>query len=60
LPGDETHSENEEETMPEVVKLHPPIDNGVTPTDPNFTGGVLVCLCSSRPVKQQFTPLALV
>ena len=37
--------------MPEVEKLHPAIDNGVKPIDPNFTGGVLVCLCSSRPVK---------
>jgi len=37
--------------MPEVVKLHPAIDDGVKPTDPKFTGGVLVCLCSRRPVK---------
>jgi hypothetical protein len=40
-----------EETMPESVKLHPQIDGGVKPTDPGFGGGVLVCLCQSRPVK---------
>lgn len=37
--------------MSEAVKLHPAIDGGVKPTDPNFAGGVLVCLCQSRPVK---------
>ena len=37
--------------MPETVKLHPKIDGGVTPTDPAFAGGVLVCLCQSKPVK---------
>jgi S-(hydroxymethyl)glutathione synthase len=41
----------EEETMPEAVKLHPAIDAGVKPTDPNFAGGTLVCLCATRPVK---------
>jgi S-(hydroxymethyl)glutathione synthase len=39
----------EEENMAE--KLHPGIDGGVKPTDPNFAGGTLVCLCQSRPVK---------
>ena len=34
-----------------MEKLHPEIDGGVKPTDPNFAGGVLVCLCQSRPVK---------
>ena len=37
--------------MPEAEKLHPAIDGGVKPTDPNFAGGTLVCLCETRPVK---------
>src|SRR5208283_865388 len=37
--------------MPETEKLHPAIDAGVKPTDPNFAGGTLVCLCATRPVK---------
>jgi S-(hydroxymethyl)glutathione synthase len=37
--------------MAEAVKLHPAIDRGIKPTDPNFTGGTLVCACGSRPVK---------
>jgi len=37
--------------MPEALKLHPAIDDGVKSTDSNFKGGVLVCLCRSRPVK---------
>ena len=41
--------------MPETVKLHPKIDGGVQPTDPSFAGGVLVCLCQSRPVKVRIT-----
>ncbi len=41
----------EEEAMAEHVALHPAIDHGVKPTDPNFSGGTLVCLCKTRPVK---------
>ena len=37
--------------MPEAEKLHPAIDAGLKPTDPNFTGGTLVCLCETSPVK---------
>jgi S-(hydroxymethyl)glutathione synthase len=37
--------------MPETEKLHPAIDAGVKPTDPNFAAGTLVCLCATRPVK---------
>lgn len=37
--------------MPTAVELHPAIDGGVKPTDPNFSGGTLVCLCESRPVR---------
>jgi S-(hydroxymethyl)glutathione synthase len=44
-------AEIEEERMTEAVKLHPAIDGGVKPTDPSFGGGVLVCLCHTRPVK---------
>ncbi len=37
--------------MQQAEKLHPAIDGGVKPTDPNFAGGILVCLCKTRPVK---------
>jgi len=37
--------------MPAAVELHPAIDGGVKPTDPNFAGGTLVCLCAAKPVK---------
>ncbi len=37
--------------MAEAVNIHPAIDNGVKATDPNFSGGTLVCLCATRPVK---------
>jgi S-(hydroxymethyl)glutathione synthase len=33
------------------VKIHPSIDNGVKAGDSGFTGGTLVCKCSSDPVK---------
>ncbi|RMC36528.1 S-(hydroxymethyl)glutathione synthase [Paracoccus alkanivorans] len=33
------------------VLIHPAVDNGIRQTDPNFSGGVLSCLCSSNPVK---------
>jgi S-(hydroxymethyl)glutathione synthase len=47
---------NKEETKPNApqyshVKIHPSVDNGITPADPNFSGGVLSCKCSSNPVK---------
>jgi len=32
-------------------KLHPAIDNGLPKESPGFTGGTLVCTCTSRPVK---------
>ena len=35
--------------MPE--KLHPRIDNGLPKESASFTGGTLVCACTSRPVK---------
>ena len=47
---------NKEETKPTApqyshVKIHPSVDNGIKPADPNFSGGVLSCKCSSNPVK---------
>jgi len=33
------------------VKIHPAIDNGVKAGDSGFTGGTLVCKCTSDPVK---------
>jgi S-(hydroxymethyl)glutathione synthase len=41
----------QEETMAETVLLHPSIDNGVKPGDPNFAGGTLQCKCAENPVK---------
>lgn len=35
--------------MPE--KLHPMIDHGLPRESPSFSGGTLVCLCTSKPVK---------
>ena len=32
-------------------KLHPKIDNGLPKESPSFTGGTLVCACTSNPVK---------
>jgi S-(hydroxymethyl)glutathione synthase len=36
-----------------AISLHPSIDNGVTPTDANFKGGTLKCLCKDSPVTVQ-------
>lgn len=35
----------------EGVKIHPAVDNGVKPGNPDFSGGVLTCHCHSNPVK---------
>ena len=35
--------------MPE--KLHPKIDNGLPKESASFSGGTLVCACTSKPVK---------
>ncbi|RVC57462.1 aldehyde-activating protein, partial [Mesorhizobium sp. M2A.F.Ca.ET.046.02.1.1] len=32
-------------------KLHPKIDNGLPKESASFSGGTLVCLCTSNPVK---------
>lgn len=32
-------------------KLHPLIDDGLAPASPDFSGGVLVCACTDRPVR---------
>jgi S-(hydroxymethyl)glutathione synthase len=32
------------------LSIHPAVDNGVTPGDPNFAGGKLVCKCTDAPV----------
>ena len=34
----------------ENVKIHPAVDNGVKPGDPNFKGGTLSCNCASDKV----------
>jgi S-(hydroxymethyl)glutathione synthase len=33
-----------------ATKIHPAVDNGVQPGKSDFTGGTLICLCSSQPV----------
>lgn len=37
--------------METTVHIHPLIDRGLAPVDPNFAGGTLVCACAERPVK---------
>jgi len=37
--------------MPSDIRIHPSIDNGLRPGAQGFTGGTLVCKCSSAPVK---------
>ena len=32
------------------VAIHPSVDNGIKPAQPDFSGGTLVCLCSKDPV----------
>lgn len=33
------------------VKIHPSVDNGISPTKEGFAGGELTCNCSENPVK---------
>ena len=35
------------------VSIHPAVDGGVKPGNPNFSGGLLTCKCASNPVKVQ-------
>lgn len=37
--------------MSDTIRLHPSIDHGITPGNPSFSGGTLVCKCSQDPVK---------
>src|SRR5260370_41344411 len=37
------------------ISIHPAVDNGVKPGSPNFTGGTLVCKCTSNPVEVSVT-----
>jgi S-(hydroxymethyl)glutathione synthase len=32
------------------VAIHPSVDNGIKPAQPDFSGGTLMCLCSKDPV----------
>lgn len=32
-------------------RLHPSLDDGIAPTSPDFSGGILVCDCADRPVR---------
>jgi len=33
------------------IAIHPEVDGGIAATDPNLTGGTLVCKCTDRPVE---------
>lgn len=37
--------------MSDSVKIHPSVDGGIKPAASGFSGGTLVCKCTSRPVK---------
>ncbi len=37
--------------MSDAVKIHPAVDGGLREASASFSGGTLVCKCSSRPVK---------
>jgi len=34
-----------------TLMLHPLLDDGIAPTSEDFSGGVLVCNCTDRPVR---------
>jgi S-(hydroxymethyl)glutathione synthase len=36
-----------------AISIHPLVDKGVQPADPNFKGGTLKCLCKENPVVVQ-------
>jgi S-(hydroxymethyl)glutathione synthase len=36
-----------------AISIHPSVDNGVQPGDPNFKGGTLKCRCKDSPVTVQ-------
>lgn len=38
-------------TTTQRVRIHPAVDNGVKQGNPEFSGGVLTCHCTNRPVK---------
>src|SRR5213595_627501 len=48
-PATSVVHKREEKRMAE--KLHPKIDNGLPKESASFSGGTLVCACTSRPVK---------
>ena len=33
------------------ISIHPSVDNGVKPGSPSFSGGTLVCKCTTNPVE---------
>lgn len=37
--------------MSNAIKIHPAVDNGVKPGNPNFSGGTLSCNCANQPIK---------
>jgi S-(hydroxymethyl)glutathione synthase len=37
--------------MMQAISIHPSIDRGHPPAAPGFTGGTLVCKCTTRPVR---------
>ncbi len=37
--------------MADPVKIHPSVDDGIAPEQPDFAGGTLICRCTSNPVR---------
>ena len=37
--------------MDSEIKIHPSVDNGISPAAEGFAGGTLVCRCATNPVK---------
>lgn len=37
--------------MSGTISIHPSVDRGIRPADPNFAGGTLSCRCARNPVK---------
>jgi S-(hydroxymethyl)glutathione synthase len=52
LFGNSGQEQKREETkMSSSVLIHPAVDRGVKPGNPNFGGGTLTCKCATNPVK---------
>ncbi len=48
---EETHVNTETPLMSDALHIHPAVDHGLTPEVEGFSGGTLVCHCTTNPVK---------